>query len=156
MFFGLITSSVASETSDVLVDATASFAVTIQQQFEMLVGDPAAAELAKKTIDYATAKTAYFYALRAEVSDLIDIATSNETRPSWGGYFRSSIPWSPAKNGKRWRKPLRLFSTADPLVCRSSPLPQRIVKLLWGKPFSKSSRAPPYEARRHALSQTNL
>jgi uncharacterized membrane protein len=39
MFFGLITSSVASETSDVLGDATASFAVTIQQQFEMLVGD---------------------------------------------------------------------------------------------------------------------
>jgi hypothetical protein len=74
--FGLITSSVASETSDVLVDATASFAVTIQQQFEMLVGDPAPAELAKKTFDYATAKTAYFYALRAEVSELIDIATS--------------------------------------------------------------------------------
>ena len=60
MFFGLITSSVASETSDVLGDATASFAVTIQQQFEMLVGDPAPAELAEKTIDYATAKTVYF------------------------------------------------------------------------------------------------
>ena len=44
----------------------------------MLVGDPAPAE---KTIDYAMAKTAYFYALRAEVSDLIDIATSNEARP---------------------------------------------------------------------------
>jgi hypothetical protein len=48
------------------------FAVIIQQRFEMLVGDPAAAELAKKTIDYATAKTAYFYAPRAEVSELID------------------------------------------------------------------------------------
>jgi hypothetical protein len=47
----------------------------------MLVGDPAPAELDKKTIDYATAKTAYFYALRAEVSELIDIATSKETRP---------------------------------------------------------------------------
>ena len=58
-----------------------SFAVTIQQQFEMLVGDPAPAELAEKTIDYATAKTAYFNALRAEVSELIDIATSKETRP---------------------------------------------------------------------------
>jgi hypothetical protein len=81
MFFGLITSSLASEKSDVLVDATASFAVTIQEQFEMLVGDPAPAELAKKTIDYATAKTAYFNALRAEVSELIDIATSKETRP---------------------------------------------------------------------------
>jgi hypothetical protein len=80
MFFGLITSSVASETSDVLADA-ASFAVTIQQQFEMLVGDPAPAELAEKAIDYATAKTAYFNALRAEVSELIDIATSKETRP---------------------------------------------------------------------------
>src|SRR5271165_1442428 len=81
MFFGLITSSFASETSDVLVDATASFAVTIQQQFEMLVGDPAPAELAEKTIDYATAKTGYFNALRAELSELIDIATSKETRP---------------------------------------------------------------------------
>ena len=60
MFFGLITSSVASETSDVLVDATASFAVTIQQQFEMLVGDPAPAELAEKTIDYATAENGLF------------------------------------------------------------------------------------------------
>jgi hypothetical protein len=44
-------------------------------------GRSAPAKLAKKTIDYATAKTAYFNALRAEVSELIDIATSKETRP---------------------------------------------------------------------------
>jgi hypothetical protein len=47
MFLGLITSSVASETSDVLADA-ASFAVTIQQQFETLVGDPAPARARQK------------------------------------------------------------------------------------------------------------
>ena len=46
----------------------------------MLVGDPAPAELAEKTIDYATAKTGHFYALRAQSSELIDIATSKETR----------------------------------------------------------------------------
>ena len=108
MFFGLIRSSVASETSDVLVDATASFAVTIQQQFEMLVGDPAAAELAKKTIDYATAKTAYFYAPRAEVSELIDIRRAKR-RGLQGWIFSWQHSWSPAKNGKRWRKPVRLF-----------------------------------------------
>jgi hypothetical protein len=47
IFFGLITRSIASETSDVLVDAMASFAVTIQQRFEMLVGNPSPAELAR-------------------------------------------------------------------------------------------------------------
>jgi hypothetical protein len=48
MFFGLITSSVASETSDVLGDATASFAVTIQQRFEMLVGDGGSGRVRQK------------------------------------------------------------------------------------------------------------
>jgi hypothetical protein len=73
------------------------FAVIIQQRFEMLVGDPAAAELAKKTIDYATAETAYFYAPRAEVSELIDIATSKETRGLLGWIFSWQHSWSPAK-----------------------------------------------------------
>ena len=100
MFFGLITSSITSETSDVLLDATANFAVTIQQQFEMLVGDPAPAELAKKTIDYATAKTAYFYALRAKVSELIDIATIKETRPPEVDIFVAAFVVAGEERGK--------------------------------------------------------
>jgi hypothetical protein len=44
----------------VIVNAAASFSATIQQQLEMLQSDPSPADLAKKTIDYAESKTAYF------------------------------------------------------------------------------------------------
>ena len=81
VFFGLITSALASATLDVLVNAAASFSATIQQQLEMLQSDPSPAELAEKTIDYAEAKTAYFKALRAEVPELMKIATGKEARP---------------------------------------------------------------------------
>ena len=37
--------------------------------------------LAEKTIDYAEAKTAYFNALRAELPELMKIATGKEARP---------------------------------------------------------------------------
>src|SRR5271157_5957834 len=47
----------------------------------MLQSDPAPAELAEKTIDYAEAKEAYFKALRAEVPELMKIATGKEARP---------------------------------------------------------------------------
>jgi hypothetical protein len=46
-----------------------------------LQSDPSPAELTEKTIDYAEAKTAYFKALRAEVPELMKIATGKETRP---------------------------------------------------------------------------
>jgi len=39
------------------------------------------AKLAEKTIDYAEAKEAYFKALRAEVPELMKIATGKEARP---------------------------------------------------------------------------
>src|SRR5271166_5060110 len=68
-------------TLDVLVNAAASFSATIQQQLEMLQSDPSPAELAEKTIDYAKAKAAYFKALRAEVPELMKIATGKEARP---------------------------------------------------------------------------
>ena len=81
VFFGLITAAFASEKLDVLVNAAASFSATIQQQLEMLQSDPSPAELAEKTIDYAEAKKAYFKALRAEVPEMMKIATGKEARP---------------------------------------------------------------------------
>jgi hypothetical protein len=81
VFFGLTTAALASEKLDVLVNAAASFSATIQQQLETLQSDPSPAELAEKTIDYAEAKTAYFNALRAELPELMKIATGKEARP---------------------------------------------------------------------------
>jgi hypothetical protein len=81
VFLGLIISAFAAATLDVLVNAAGSFSATIQQQLEMLQSNPSAAELAEKTIDYAEAKEAYFKALRAEVPELLKIATSGQARP---------------------------------------------------------------------------
>jgi len=78
----MITAAFSSETLDVLVNAAASFSATIQQQLEMLQSNPLPAEFAEKTIDYAVAKTAYFKALRAEMPELMNIATGKEERPS--------------------------------------------------------------------------
>jgi hypothetical protein len=47
----------------------------------MLQSNPSPADLAEKTIDYAEAKEAYFKALRAEVPELMKIATGKEARP---------------------------------------------------------------------------
>jgi hypothetical protein len=47
----------------------------------MLQSNPSPAKLAEKTIDYAEAKVAYFKALRAEVPELMKIATGKEARP---------------------------------------------------------------------------
>ena len=82
VFFGLTTPAFASATLDVLVNAAASFSATTQQQLEMLQRDPSPAVLAEKTIDYAEAKESYFNALRAEMPELIKIATGGESRPA--------------------------------------------------------------------------
>ena len=79
-FLGLITSAFASATLDVLVNAAASFSATIRQQLEMFQSNPSPAELAEKTIDYAEAKEAYFNALRAEMPELMKIASGKEER----------------------------------------------------------------------------
>ncbi|MBV8141125.1 MAG: hypothetical protein JOZ60_03675 [Verrucomicrobia bacterium] len=81
VFFGLAASAFASATLDVLVNAAASFSATIQQQLEMLQSNPSPEEIAEKTIDYAEAKEAYFDALRAELPELMKIATGKEARP---------------------------------------------------------------------------
>jgi hypothetical protein len=80
VFFGLTAPALASATLDVLVNAAASFSATIRQQLEMLQSNPSPAELAEKTIDYAEAKEAYFKALRAEMPELMKIATGKEER----------------------------------------------------------------------------
>jgi hypothetical protein len=80
VFFGLTTSTFASATLDTLVNAAASFSATIQQQLETLQNNPSPAELAKKTIDYAKAKTAYYKALRDEMPEMIKIAMGKEER----------------------------------------------------------------------------
>ncbi len=81
VLLGLATSAFASATLDVLVNAAASFSGTIQQQLEMLQSNPTSAEFAERTIDYAEAKEAYFKALRAEIPELIKIATGKKERP---------------------------------------------------------------------------
>jgi hypothetical protein len=73
-------SAFASPRLDVIVNAAASFSVTIQQQIEMRQSDPSPAELADKTIDYAEAKEAYFKALREDVPELMKIAMGKEAR----------------------------------------------------------------------------
>jgi|SRR5271165_138730 len=81
VFFGLAASAFVSATLDVLVSAAASFSATIPQQLEMLQSNPSPVELARKTIDYAEAKEGYFKALRAEIPELMKIATDKEERP---------------------------------------------------------------------------
>jgi hypothetical protein len=80
VFFGLATSAFASATLDLLVNASASFSAAILQQLAAIQNHPSPAELAEKTIDYAEAKEAYFKALRAEVPELMKIATGKEAR----------------------------------------------------------------------------
>ena len=81
VFLGLVISAFGAATLDMLVNAAARFSATIQQQLEMLQSNPSPAELAEKTIDYAEAKEAYFKALRAEVPELLKIATGRQARP---------------------------------------------------------------------------
>ena len=56
VLFGLITSAFAGESLDPLVNASVGFSMAIQQQLATTRSDPARAELAEKTIDYAGAK----------------------------------------------------------------------------------------------------
>ena len=77
----MATSAFAGATLDALLDATASFSIAIRLQLEVVQSDPVAAELAKKTIEYAEAKTTYFRALRAATPELTDIATHKQARP---------------------------------------------------------------------------
>jgi multidrug efflux pump subunit AcrA (membrane-fusion protein) len=80
VFVAMIASISASETLNALVNASAGFAVAIQQQPAAVQIDLSPAELAEKTISYAKAKTAYFNALRDAVPKLMAIAIGKEER----------------------------------------------------------------------------
>jgi hypothetical protein len=83
---------------DVLVNAAASFSATIQQQLETLQSDPSPEKLAEKAIDYAEAKTAYLNALRAELPELMRIATARKRGPPELNTFAAAFR-------RRWRRP---------------------------------------------------
>ena len=80
-FSALISSALADENLDVLVNAASSFTATIAQQLEMLDSDPSARKFAEKTIDYAEAKTAYFEALSAAIPEVSKNATGQDRSP---------------------------------------------------------------------------
>jgi hypothetical protein len=63
-FLVFLGSALAEEPLDVLVKAASSFSAAIGQQLQMLERDPSVQEFAEKTTGYATAKAAYFEALR--------------------------------------------------------------------------------------------
>jgi hypothetical protein len=84
------------------------FSATIQQQIEMLQSDPSPADLAEKTIDYAEAKAAYFEALRAEMQELMKIATGKEARSPELDTFAAAFAVA-GEDQERWRTNRRSF-----------------------------------------------
>jgi hypothetical protein len=76
----LATFAFASQNLDVLINAAASFSVTISRQLQMLHSNPSAAAFAQKTMDYAAAKAAYFEALRAALPILTSAPSGEEER----------------------------------------------------------------------------
>ena len=81
VFFAVVTSVFAAGTLDALVIAAQGFALAIQQQIAAVQSITTPTELAEKTILYATAKQAYYEALRAAAPELTDIATGKKPRP---------------------------------------------------------------------------
>lgn len=77
----LISSALADENLNVLVNAASSFTATIAQQLEMLHHNASAREFTKKTIDYSEAKTAYFEALSAAMPEISKNATQQDRSP---------------------------------------------------------------------------
>ena len=69
-FFALATSVFAGERPTALVTAAQDFSVAIQEQLAAVQGDISTTELVEKTVSYAKAKTAYYKALRAEMTDV--------------------------------------------------------------------------------------
>ena len=65
----------------------------------MLQSNVTPAELAEKTIDYAEAKESYFNALRAEMPELIKIATGGESRPAELDTFAAAFAVAGEKPG---------------------------------------------------------
>ena len=90
-FFSLTVSALAAQNLDVLVNAAASFSVTINQQMQMLHANPSATAFAEKTIDYAEAKAAYFEALRAALPILAKAAAGGEEQSAETHKFAAAL-----------------------------------------------------------------
>ena len=69
-FFALATSVFAGERLNALVTAAQDFSVALQEQLAVAQSDISATQLVEKTVSYAKAKTAYYKALRAEMTDV--------------------------------------------------------------------------------------
>jgi hypothetical protein len=100
VFLTLATSAFASQNLDVLINAAASFSVTIGQQLQMLHSNPSAAAFAEKTIDYAEAKAAYFEALRAALPILTSAPSSEEGRSPEIDKFAAALAVAREEEGK--------------------------------------------------------
>jgi hypothetical protein len=81
-FFAVATPVFAGEKLNALVTSAQDFSVAIQEQLSAVQSDISATQLVEKTVAYAKAKTAYYNALRAEMPEMIDIATGRQPRPS--------------------------------------------------------------------------
>ena len=99
-FLTLATSAFASQNLDVLINAAASFSVTISQQLQMLHSNPSAAAFAEKTIDYAEAKAVYFEALRAALPILTSAPSSEEERSPEIDKFAAAFAVAREEEGK--------------------------------------------------------
>ena len=80
-FFAFATSVFAGERLTALVTAAQEFSVAIQEQLAAVQSDISATQLAEKMVLYAKAKKAYYNALRAEMPEMIDIATGRQPSP---------------------------------------------------------------------------
>ena len=78
--FLLAASALAGPNLDVLVNAAASFSISINQQVQMLRSNPSVAAFSERTMNYAAAKRAYFEALHAALPILTNAPGDNEER----------------------------------------------------------------------------
>jgi hypothetical protein len=83
-FFAFATSLFAGERLNALVTAAQDFSVAIQEQLAVAQSDISATQLVQKTVSYAKAKTAYYKALRAEMTEMTDVAPGRQPSSSLG------------------------------------------------------------------------
>src|SRR5262249_59957411 len=116
-FFSLAVSALAAQNLDVLLNAAASFSVTINQQMQMLHANPSATAFAEKTIDYAEAKAAYFEALRAALPILAKAAAGGEEESA------ETHKISPARAVTQEEEPKNTHKKKNALFSPFSPSP---------------------------------
>ena len=105
----LITSVFAAGTLDALVIAAQGFALAIQKQLAAVQSITTPAELAEKTISYASAKTAYYEALRVAAPELTAIATGKKPRQPEVDQFAQSFGVAGKSRKRWWTKQLRSY-----------------------------------------------